>query len=276
MPMHRLLIGTDSVLLDSYGAGLIGLSPHEVDYITMAASLGVGKLYSGSELIELNRAEQATQTFSLSRRAAQLTKNVKQDQACSACLGTLVHALNRLDQMGLLRRMPQPIFIGQGYRGKTADGLGIGTCCSGISCHVPGCPPQRQGHGGLSSGAYTVKQSIKLRALTALGIIGISCSGPLVKLALQDGAHPVSIALWRLLFSALLLLPTACAKTKHRHAFKTLSKQTWVLLAITRHLAIFPFSILVYIAFADNDVCFHRCPVRSATVYAVGRLFDLA
>ncbi len=95
VPMHRLLIGTDPVLLDSYGASLIGLSPDEVDYITMAASLGIGKLYSGKELVELNRAEQAEQSFSLSRRAAQLTRDVKQDQACSACLGTLIHALNR-------------------------------------------------------------------------------------------------------------------------------------------------------------------------------------
>ena len=47
VPMQRVLVGTDSVLLDSYGAELIGLSPDEVDYIPMAEQLGVGKRFQG-------------------------------------------------------------------------------------------------------------------------------------------------------------------------------------------------------------------------------------
>lgn len=141
VPMQRLLIGADPVLLDSYGAGLIGLSPSDVDYIRMAADLGVGKLYTGGELVELNHAEQAAQNFSLNSRCTTLLKNVRQDQACSACLGALVHALNRMERAGMLRNVDQPICIGQGYRGTSAEGIGIGSCCSGLSSHVPGCPP---------------------------------------------------------------------------------------------------------------------------------------
>jgi len=141
VPMHRLLVGTDSVLLDSYGAQLIGLSPDDVQYIPLAASLGVGKLFSGSELVELNSPEEGAQTFSLSRRASQLLRNVKQDQACSACLGALVHALNRLEETGQLHKLREPIHIGQGFKGKTGDGIGIGACCGGFSKSAKGCPP---------------------------------------------------------------------------------------------------------------------------------------
>ena len=43
MPMQRLLIGADPVLLDSYGAGLIGLSPSDVDYIRHGGGFGRGQ-----------------------------------------------------------------------------------------------------------------------------------------------------------------------------------------------------------------------------------------
>ena len=31
--------------------------------------------------------------------------------------------------------------IGQGFRGKEIQGLGIGNCCRGAARNVPGCPP---------------------------------------------------------------------------------------------------------------------------------------
>lgn len=141
VPMDRLLIGCDPVLIDSYGAALIGLSPQEVDYIPMAARLGVGRMYAGDELIELNSAQSAPRKIALSRRAQRLLRGVNEDQACSACVGSLVHALNRLDNDGLLGRIREPIHIGQGYRGKTAEGLGVGVCCRGCTFSVAGCPP---------------------------------------------------------------------------------------------------------------------------------------
>ncbi len=139
VPMHRLLIGRDPVLIDSYGAALIGLSPDEVPYISMAKELGIGSLFTGKELVDLNRPEQDATSFALSRRSSALLKPVKQDQACSACLGALVHALNRQEESG--RRNRTGICIGQGFKQKPGDGIGIGFCCAQFKDHVPGCPP---------------------------------------------------------------------------------------------------------------------------------------
>ncbi len=50
--------------------------------------------------------------------------------------------------------------------------------------------------------------------LVLLGVAMVSYSGPLVKLGLQYGANPVSIALMRMVLSSLLLLPMMCVKTK--------------------------------------------------------------
>lgn len=142
VPMQRVLVGTDSVLLDSYGAELIGLSPDEVDYIPMAEQLGVGKRFQGPEqLIEINTPPDTQKSFPLSRRASMLARNVKADQACSACFGSLIHALNRLDEMGMLSRIRQPICIGQGYQDQPVPGLGIGRCCRNAESCVGGCPP---------------------------------------------------------------------------------------------------------------------------------------
>ncbi len=52
------------------------------------------------------------------------------------CRLTLVRALHTND----LGR-DKDICIGQGWRGKSFDGLGIGNCCSGAEDCVTGCPP---------------------------------------------------------------------------------------------------------------------------------------
>ncbi len=137
VPMNMLLLGCDPVMLDSYGAMLIGLAPDEVQYITMAQKLGVGRLFTGGELMEINRPEQGSKQFSLNRKSSMLLKEVKQDQACSACLGALVHALNRTNGSARM----SGICIGQGYRNTAGDGIGIGSCCSQFDKHVKGCPP---------------------------------------------------------------------------------------------------------------------------------------
>ncbi len=50
--------------------------------------------------------------------------------------------------------------------------------------------------------------------LVLLGVAMVSYSGPLVKLGLQFGANPASIALMRMVLSALILLPIMCVKRK--------------------------------------------------------------
>jgi hypothetical protein len=33
------------------------------------------------------------------------------------------------------------IYIGQGFRGKFLDGIGVGSCTAGCTEHIKGCPP---------------------------------------------------------------------------------------------------------------------------------------
>ncbi|MBQ8554486.1 MAG: DMT family transporter [Clostridia bacterium] len=50
--------------------------------------------------------------------------------------------------------------------------------------------------------------------LVLLGVAMVSYSGPLVKAGLNAGANPASIALMRMVLSALILLPIMCVKRK--------------------------------------------------------------
>lgn len=64
--------------------------------------------------------------------------------SCSACYGTLVPVLKRLEEEGLLVRIPGQIAIGQGYKGKSGapGAIGIGSCTARFECSLPGCPPK--------------------------------------------------------------------------------------------------------------------------------------
>ena len=74
-----------------------------------------------------------------SGKVKRLLRNVNADSACSACFAALVRALHQADEEGL--RIRGPISIGQGYRDKTPEGLGVGRCCQGAERNVYGCPP---------------------------------------------------------------------------------------------------------------------------------------
>ncbi len=64
--------------------------------------------------------------------------------------------------------------------------------------------------------------------LVLLGVAMVSYSGPLVKLGLQSGANPASIAMMRMLLSALILLPIMCVKRKNQPVapIRTLKRMT--------------------------------------------------
>lgn len=141
---NRMLLGHDPVQIDAYGCRLMGIDPMDVDYIRYAEDWGVGSMeIREQDLVHIHDPADAPARHSPSGLVARLTRCVKQDSACSACFGNLVHALYRLeDAHGL--RCEKSICIGQGYQGKTMDTIGIGRCCSGASVHVPGCPPSAQ------------------------------------------------------------------------------------------------------------------------------------
>ena len=141
---NRMLLGHDPVQIDSYGCRLMGIDPADVDYIGLAQQWGVGEMYRDeSELVYLNDPGAAPAYPRPSGLVSRLTKGVKQNDACSACYGNLVHALYRLqDDFG--RNVDMPIHIGQGNQGKKLEGIGIGRCCAGADICVNGCPPDAE------------------------------------------------------------------------------------------------------------------------------------
>lgn len=135
---NRMMLGTDAVQMDAYGCKLMGLDLDDVPYIRIAEQWGAGTTQI-DEVIRLNEpkdAEAYPETSGLVRR---LTRNLKADRACSACYAALVRALYISDKEGIT--VPRAISIGQGFRGKTIAGVGIGNCCLGADQCVKGCPP---------------------------------------------------------------------------------------------------------------------------------------
>ncbi|MDL2220053.1 DUF362 domain-containing protein [Eubacteriales bacterium OttesenSCG-928-N14] len=134
----RILLGTDGVLLDSYGAHLMGFSAEEIAHVALAHRHGVGQLYdANTEIIELN-ADARPQTVQAKRgTVAQLARHIDEDAACSACYASLIHALYRMNT----GKLSGKIHIGQGYRGRQVNGIGVGNCTAGCSRYLPGCPP---------------------------------------------------------------------------------------------------------------------------------------
>ena len=73
------------------------------------------------------------------RASAKYQDRIDEDAACSACYSALVYALHRLGGNGHAQGQ---IHIGQGFKGKGGEGLGVGACAAGFAKHVPGCPPK--------------------------------------------------------------------------------------------------------------------------------------
>lgn len=140
--MNRMLLAKDSVLVDAYVAGLMGYELREIPYIGMAAALGVGSLeVEKANIVELN-ADKSGVALTSSRRARALARYIDENNACSACYGSLIHALARLEDRGILRGIRGKIHIGQGFRGAQPGGMGVGSCTKGCERYVPGCPPK--------------------------------------------------------------------------------------------------------------------------------------
>lgn len=141
---NRMLLGRDPVQIDAYGCRLMGIDPADVEYIGLAEKWGAGSTRIDEEdIVYLNDPRNAPAYPSPSGLVSRLTRCVKQDSACSACYGNLVHALYQL-QDGYGRRCEQTVHIGQGWAGKQLDGIGVGRCAAGADVHAPGCPPSAE------------------------------------------------------------------------------------------------------------------------------------
>lgn len=132
-----MFAGIDAVKVDAYARSLMGLDPKEVPYIELAERFGGGQAsWSDEDLVLLNEPSEAHDYGRPKGTVARLARNVHEREACSACFASLVRALYVTGQGS-----DQEIYIGQGWREKTLEGLGIGACCRGATTNVPGCPP---------------------------------------------------------------------------------------------------------------------------------------
>ncbi len=138
MRMDRVIAGRDPVMVDAYAAGLLGFEVEDVPYIGMAEELGVGSsVISG--VVELNRVK-VPGSFPTGREIDRLARYIEEEQACSPCYSSVVHALLRLDEMGKLKDLPGKVQVGQGHKGRSGS-FGVGECGGGCDLHVRGCPP---------------------------------------------------------------------------------------------------------------------------------------
>jgi len=137
--MDRVYAGKDPVLVDSYGAELLGYQTRDIPYIDMAAEMGVGSnivLYD--TVIELNKNTKNAKILA-SSETDKLLRHINEESACSACFGSLVHALKRIKEKRRLNSLN--VSIGQGFIGCSGL-LGVGDCTAGFDKYVRGCPPR--------------------------------------------------------------------------------------------------------------------------------------
>ncbi len=135
---NRIMLGFDPVVLDSYGAQLMGFHPDEIGYLRLGKNYGIGSYAdAGTEIIELNADHRPRMSITNSTTVKSLSKYIEADSACSACYAALIYAL---DKAGGIKG--KSIKIGQGYRNKTPGGIGVGNCTAGCEHYVKGCPPK--------------------------------------------------------------------------------------------------------------------------------------
>jgi hypothetical protein len=144
--MDRVILGKDPVLVDGYVARLMGYHPEMIQHIDLAARYGAGIGDTTSARIrEFGKPRANKIARQEDARLKRLKAYISDLQACSACFGSTLYALQRLEESKQLGMLKQKICLGQGYRNRRADGLGIGACTRGFSRYLDGCPPTARG-----------------------------------------------------------------------------------------------------------------------------------
>jgi len=136
-----IALGFDPVLIDSFAAENLGYSPYDIEYIRLAEKLGIGKA-TGYNLIEINPEKRPRLVSKKSSIVSRYAKYIDERDACSVCYANLISALMRLDEEGYLKRIEKKLCIGQGFKGKSSDGIGIGSCTKNFDISISGCPPK--------------------------------------------------------------------------------------------------------------------------------------
>ena len=142
MESNRIIIGRDPMIVDSFCAELIGCKPDEIGYLSYGKQLGLGDYYSPDiEVLELNVEEKplvADASYTSARTADRYREYIEEDAACSACFSALIYALHKQGSC----RFKEKINIGQGFKDKKGEGIGVGNCTNGYTRYAAGCPPK--------------------------------------------------------------------------------------------------------------------------------------
>jgi hypothetical protein len=137
---NRIIAGRDPMMVDSFCAGLIGYAPANIGYLTEGERLGLGRFYTQNDtVLELNKENKPAAKTRGGRLADRYKSFINEDAACSVCYSSLIHALHRL---GGRVNVDGYINIGQGFKGKSGKGIGVGNCAGGFAHHIKGCPPK--------------------------------------------------------------------------------------------------------------------------------------
>lgn len=146
----RILCGTDPVLCDAYALDFMGYTIDDVPYVRYAWDAGVGNgnlddlILTDIEDVERANEYKANASAKPSRRVQELAIYTDAIDACSACYGNLIGALDVLDAEDLLAGSGLKVAIGQGHRDEKAAGIGVGACTAGFAKSCPGCPPSKE------------------------------------------------------------------------------------------------------------------------------------
>ena len=142
-----VMAALDPVLVDSYACSLLQYTPDEVPYVRMAEKLGVGTAdLSSAQIIDLGgfrgyAGKEMQEDRPRKHKLLDVSYAVDEVDSCSACYASLVGALWRLKEDGLLEKLDTPIGIGQGMQGRTGK-LGVGKCTKDFDVCIMGCPPE--------------------------------------------------------------------------------------------------------------------------------------
>ena len=137
---NRIVAGRNPALVDSFCAGLVGYEPDDIEHLSLGRKMGIGEYCSReTKVTELNPHLKPPRQARIDRIADRYGAVIDEDAACSACHAALVFALSR---KGASSARAGKISIGQGHKGKSGDGLGVGDCASGFRICAKGCPPR--------------------------------------------------------------------------------------------------------------------------------------
>lgn len=136
--MDIMIAGKDSVLIDAYAAGLLGLKPGDIEYIRLAEQIGIGSAdIEKAQMIHVGGSG-PSQQFAGNGELDYIKSHIDEKEACSACYANLVSGLVKLDKERGLDGLN--VCVGQGFKGRSGN-IGSGDCTSGFAHCVKGCPP---------------------------------------------------------------------------------------------------------------------------------------